>query len=208
MIFFDRCCINFRLFVILTFNVVLTCSAVLTSTLCRGDIDFTKSKFLCHNWQIVINKIDGFVFLTEAVVEEAIEKVIWRLNKKKRIFGKLMAVEVVKHSLIMAMLLRITVHVENFPYRSSQYKDCFLQSSHFTSIHNRTQAAFSRSSLPQHSPNVPSPGIPNCLLPVTHKCVTHRELTLQYGHIIYVLPRQLSIFVILQRFACLIIMLH
>ena len=49
-------------------------------------------------------------------MEEAIEKV----NKKKRIFGKLMTVEVVKHSLIMALLLRITVHVENFPYSFSQ----------------------------------------------------------------------------------------
>ena len=58
------------------------------------------------------------------------------------------------------------------------------------------------------SPNVPFPGIPNCLSPVTHNCVTHRELTLQYWHIIYVLPRQLSIFVILHIFACLITMLH
>ena len=201
------CCINFHLSVILAFNVVLTCSAVLTSTLCRGDIDFTKSKFLCHNWQIVISKMDGFVFLTEAVVEEAIEKVIWRLNKKKRIFGKLMAVEVVKHSLIMALLLRITVHFENFPYGFSQKKDWFSQSSHFTSVHNRILAAFSRTST-TGQPKRPSPGIPNCLSLVTHNCVTHRELTLQYGHIIYVLPRQLSIFVILHRFVCLIIMLH
>ena len=59
-----------------------------------------------------------------------------------------------------------------------------------------------------HSPSVPSPGIPNCHSLVTHNCVTHRELTLQYGHIIYVLPRQLSIFVILHIIACLITMLH
>ena len=58
------CCINFHLSVILTFNVVLTCSAVLTSTLCRGDMDFTKSKFLCHNWELVISKMVLFLVAT------------------------------------------------------------------------------------------------------------------------------------------------
>ena len=64
------------------------------------------------------------------------------------------------------------------------------------------------SSFLQDSPKVPSPGIPNCRSLVTHNCVTHRELTLQYGHIINILPRQLSIFVILHRFVCFLILLN